>query len=160
MNLLHVKSVPGDRKRSFRVGRGRGSGWGKTSRRGQKGASSRSGWGGGLMREGGQMSLARRLPKKGFNNKIFRVSYEVVNVERLGRAATAGVVTPDTLKEAGIIKKSARWVKVLGDGEVGGPLQVSAHHFSRGARLKIEAAGGTATVLRGAHGKLAPVSPG
>ena len=160
MNLTEVKSVPVDRKRRSRVGRGRGSGWGKTSRRGQKGAHSRTGWGGGIMREGGQMAIARRLPKKGFNNSGFRVNYEVVNVERLGDAAPGGEVTPDSLKAAGIIKKSARWVKVLGDGAVPGALRVAAHHFSRGARTKIEAAGGTVTVLPGRHGKQAPASPG
>jgi large subunit ribosomal protein L15 len=160
MNLNDVKSVPVDRKRSFRVGRGRGSGWGKTSRRGQKGASSRSGWGGGIMREGGQMPLVRRLPKKGFGNSEFRIAYEVVNVERLAAVAVNGAVDPDVLKAAGLIKKSARWVKVLGDGEPGAALKVSAHHFSRGAREKIEKAGGAVTVLPGRHGKLAPASTG
>ena len=87
MNLNDAKSVPVNRRRKSRVGRGRGSGWGKTSRRGQKGASSRTGWGGGLFREGGQMPLARRVPKKGFNNHNFRVNYEVVNVERLASVA-------------------------------------------------------------------------
>lgn len=160
MKLHDVKSVPVGRKRNPRVGRGRGSGWGKTSRRGQKGASSRAGWGGGIMREGGQMPLARRLPKKGFNNANFRVRYEVVNVERLQESAQAGVVSPETLKAAGIIKKSARWVKVLGKGDATGAFQVSAHHFSRSAREKIEAAGGTVTVLPGRHGKSAPPSAG
>ncbi len=160
MNLTEVKSVPVPRKRRTRVGRGRGSGWGKTSRRGQKGAASRAGWGGGIMREGGQMPLARRLPKKGFNNENFRVSYEVVNVDRLSAAASSGEVNPDTLKAAGILKRSARWVKILGDGEPGAALRVSAHHFSSGARAKIEKAGGTVTVLPGRHGRLAPASPG
>ena len=160
MNLNDAKSVPVSRRRKSRVGRGRGSGWGKTSRRGQKGASSRTGWGGGLFREGGQMPLARRVPKKGFNNYEFRVNYEVVNVERLSSVAKDGVVTPEILKEVGLVKKSARWVKVLGDGEPGGALKVSAHHFSRGAREKIEKAGGAVTVLPGRHGKLAPASGG
>jgi large subunit ribosomal protein L15 len=160
MNLNDAKSVSVNRKRSFRVGRGRGSGWGKTSRRGQKGASSRAGWGGGIMREGGQMSLVRRLPKKGFNNSIFRVRYEVVNLDRLSLAATGGEVTPDSLKEAGLIKRSARWVKVLGNGEVGAALHVSAHHFSKGAREKIEKAGGSVTVLAGRHGRAAEPSKG
>ncbi len=160
MNLNDAKSVSVNRKRSFRVGRGRGSGWGKTSRRGQKGASSRAGWGGGIMREGGQMSLVRRLPKKGFNNSIFRVRYEVVNLDRLSLAAIGGAVTPDSLKEAGLIKRSARWVKVLGNGEAGAALNVSAHHFSRGAREKIEKAGGSVTVLAGRHGRAAEPSKG
>ena len=160
MNLSDVKSVPNPRRRSFRVGRGRGSGWGKTSRRGQKGASSRAGWGGGIMREGGQMPLVRRVPKKGFNNKGFRVAYEVVNVERLASVAVEGRVDPDVLKAAGLIKKSARWVKVLGNGDAGPKLAVSAHHFSRGAREKIEKAGGVATVLPGRHGRLAESSLG
>jgi large subunit ribosomal protein L15 len=160
MNLNDAKSVPTPRKRSFRVGRGRGSGWGKTSRRGQKGASSRTGWGGGIMREGGQMPLARRIPKKGFNNYEFRVSYEVVNVDRLAGAAKDGAITPDILKDAHLIKRSARWIKVLGNGEPGAALKVSAHHFSRGAREKIEKAGGTVTVLPGRGGRVAPASPG
>jgi large subunit ribosomal protein L15 len=160
MNLNDVKSVPVDRKRSFRVGRGRGSGWGKTSRRGHKGAASRTGWGGGIMREGGQMPLVRRVPKKGFGNSEFRIAYEVVNVDRLAPIAVKGAVDPDVLKAAGLIKKSARWVKILGDGDPGVALQVSAHHFSRGAREKIEKAGGAVTVLPGRHGKLAPASRG
>ena len=160
MNLNDVKSVSVNRKRSFRVGRGRGSGWGKTSRRGQKGASSRAGWGGGIMREGGQMSLVRRLPKKGFNNANFRIRYEVVNVETIAAAARGGAVTPDSLKAAGIIKRSARWVKVLGKGEITGAFAVSAHHFSKGAREKIEKAGGSVTVLAGRHGRTAATSKG
>ena len=143
MNLNDAQSVPFPRKRSFRVGRGRGSGWG-----------------GGIMREGGQMPLVRRVPKKGFGNSAFRIAYEVVNVERLKDIAVSGAVTPEILKEAGLIKKSARWVKVLGDGDAGAALKVSAHHFSKGAREKIEKAGGTALVLPGRHGKAAPASTG
>jgi len=160
MNLNDAKSVPVPRKRAFRVGRGRGSGWGKTSRRGQKGASSRAGWGGGIMREGGQMSLVRRVPKKGFGNSAFRVNYEVVNVERLVEVAVNGEVTPDILKAAGLVKKSARWVKILGDGDLAVAVKVTAHHFSKGAREKIEKAGGTTTVLPGRHGIAAPASGG
>ena len=160
MNLNDAKSVPVGRKRAFRVGRGRGSGWGKTSRRGQKGASSRAGWGGGIMREGGQMSLVRRVPKKGFGNSAFRVNYEVVNVERLVEIAVNGEVTPDILKAAGLVKKSARWVKILGDGDLSAALKVTAHHFSKGAREKIEKAGGTVVVLPGRHGIPAPASGG
>jgi large subunit ribosomal protein L15 len=160
MNLNDAKSVSVNRKRATRVGRGRGSGCGKTSGRGMNGASSRSGWGGHIMREGGQMPLARRLPKKGFNNANFRIRYEVVNVEKLAGAAGDGEVTPDTLKSAGIIKRSARWVKVLGKGDVEGALKVSAHHFSKGAREKIEKAGGAVTVLAGRHGRSAEPSTG
>jgi large subunit ribosomal protein L15 len=160
MNLHDAVTITTPRKRSFRVGRGRGSGWGKTSRRGQKGASSRAGWGGGIMREGGQMSLVRRLPKKGFGNSEFRINYEVVNVDGLAAVAVNGEVTPDILKAAGIVKKSARWVKILGDGELAGKLKVSAHHFSKGAREKIETAGGTVAVLPGRHGIAAPASAG
>jgi hypothetical protein len=106
------------------------------------------------------MPLARRVPKKGFGNSAFRVAYEVVNVDRLASVAVDGAVTPEVLKEAGLIKRSARWIKVLGDGEPGAALRVSAHHFSRGAREKIEKAGGTATVLPGRHGKAAAPSRG
>ena len=160
MNLSDVKSVPTLRRILPRVGRGRGSGWGKTSRRGHKGAKSRTGWGGGIMREGGQMPIVRRVPKKGFNNAGFRVNYEVVNLEKLAGIARGGEVTPAVLKEVGLVKKSARWVKVLGNGEPGAALKVSAHHFSRGAREKIEKAGGSVIVLPGRHGKLAPASLG
>ncbi len=148
MNLGDVKSVPVGRRKTARVGRGRGSGWGKTSRRGQKGASSRAGWGGGIMREGGQMPLVRRLPKKGFNNVRFHIEYEVVNVERLA-ALGAAEITPDVLKGAGLLKKSARWLKILGKGEIPAAVGVAAHRFSRGARQKIEAAGGTVRLLPG-----------
>ena len=120
MNLNDVKSVSVNRKRSFRVGRGRGSGWGKTSRRGQKGASSRAGWGGGIMREGGQMSLVRRLPKKGFNNANFRIRYEVVNVETIAGAAPPRGRPPARHKQGGRQKNSRPQVKVGCPGPPGG----------------------------------------
>jgi large subunit ribosomal protein L15 len=152
MNLNDITSVPCGRRRKFRVGRGRGSGQGKTSRRGYKGASSRAGWGGGIMREGGQMPIVRRLPKKGFNNKNFRVNYEVVNVSRLVELGIEGEITPDTLKAVGLVKKSARWVKILGKGEITSAVKVAAHHISAGARSKIEAVGGSVRILPGHRG--------
>jgi large subunit ribosomal protein L15 len=154
MNLHDVTSVAPSRKKFPRVGRGRGSGWGKTSRRGQKGASSRAGWGGGIMREGGQMPLARRVPKKGFNNENFRVTYEVVNIESLA-ALKAGEITPESLKTIGLVKKSARWVKILGKGEITAKVLVAAHKFSTGAVAKIQAAGGTVRILPGPRGETA-----
>lgn len=157
MNLHEVTNVPAGRKHKFRVGRGRGSGVGKTSRRGQKGASSRAGWGGGIMREGGQMPIVRRVPKKGFNNANFRVTYEVVNVQRLADLAPENHITPEVLKKVGLVKKSARWVKILGKGDLKVPLKVTAHQVSVGARAKIEAAGGSVEILPGPGGVVAGV---
>jgi large subunit ribosomal protein L15 len=152
MDVSKVVGVDVGRRKKVRVGRGSGSGLGKTSGRGSKGASSRTGFGGLLHREGGQMPLIRRLPKRGFKNSLFRVSYEVVNVEQL--VAFAGApVTPELLKERGIVKKRAERVKVLGGGDVGVKLDVHAHAFSASARRKIEAAGGTATVVGATAGK-------
>jgi large subunit ribosomal protein L15 len=160
MNLNDAKSADVSRTRKVRVGRGHGSGCGKTSGRGHGGQRSRSGFGGRLHSEGGQMPLARRLPKKGFNNANYRIEYEVVNVWRLGDLELEGEITPDSLKEIGMLKKSARWLKVLGKGNIEKPIQVAAHHFSMGAKEKIEAAGGTVRVLPGKGGIVAPESTG
>jgi large subunit ribosomal protein L15 len=146
MDLSKVVGVDVGRRRRRRVGRGSGSGAGKTAGRGSKGAASRSGFGGLLHREGGQMPLIRRIPKRGFNNTMFRVEYEAVNVAQL--AGFAGLeVTPELLKQRGVIKKRTKRVKILGNGELGTALAVHAHAFSATARTKIESSGGTATVL-------------
>ncbi len=146
MAELHdLKPTPGSTHRRKRVGRGAGSGKGKTSGRGHKGQGARSGGGVRLGFEGGQMPLQRRLPKRGFTNKN-RVPYQVVNVRDLGRVG-AGEVTPEILHERGLIGRVGRPVKILGTGEVEGAYQVSAHAFSGSAREKIEAAGGSATVI-------------
>lgn len=135
----------GSKRDRKRVGRGPGSGSGKTSGRGHKGQGARSG--GGVRRgfEGGQMPLQRRIPKRGFTN-LNRVEYQVVNVRDLARIE-AGEVTPEILRAHGLIKRKNQPVKVLGSGEVEGAYQVTAHRFSDTAREKIEAAGGTVTVL-------------
>src|SRR5512143_2647047 len=129
-----------------RVGRGPGSGLGKTSGRGHKGQKSRSGYTSLRGNEGGQMPLHRRLPKRGFTN-IFRKEFATVSVEGLERAFAAGeTVDPAALKNAGLVKKSGS-VKVLGTGEISKALVVSAHKFTEGAKKKIEAAGGRCEVV-------------
>ena len=145
MAELHdLKPAPGSRRNRKRVGRGPGSGTGKTAGRGQKGAGARSGTTAKPGFEGGQMPLQRRIPKRGFKN-FRRVEYQVVNVRDL--AGLEGEITPETLKAAGLVANLRRPVKVLGDGDPGSALSVSAHAFSKSARAKIEAAGGSATVL-------------
>jgi large subunit ribosomal protein L15 len=144
MNLDDVKAVPIARKYSRRVGRGTGSGRGKTAGRGYKGQKSRAGAHRKLGFAGGQMPLYRRLPKRGFSNQPFKVEYEVVNVGDLGSFAAKAVVGPDELKKAGLIPRSAALVKVLGGGELKLALTVKAHKFSAKAKDAIAKAGGTA----------------
>ncbi|MDA0330076.1 MAG: 50S ribosomal protein L15 [Gemmatimonadetes bacterium] len=127
-----------------RVGRGPGSGTGKTSGRGEKGQKARSGGSVHPRFEGGQMPLTRRIPKRGFTN-INRVEYQVVNIRDLDRID--GEVSPESLKSAGLIGSIRKPVKVLGVGEIDKKLAVTAHKFSAGAKSKIEAAGGTVTVI-------------
>ena len=130
-----------------RVGRGPGSGLGKTSGRGHKGQKSRSGYTSLRGQEGGQMPLHRRIPKRGFTN-IFRKEWNTVSVERLEAAFAAGqTVNLQALKEAGLVGSAQREVKVLGTGEIKKALVVSAHRFTEGAKKKIEAAGGRCEVL-------------
>lgn len=151
MAELHdLKPAPGSRRNRKRVGRGPGSGTGKTAGRGQKGAGARSGTTTKPGFEGGQMPLQRRIPKRGFKN-FRRVEYQVVNVRDLARLE--GEITPETLKAAGLVASLRRPVKVLGDGDPGAALSVSVHAFSKSARAKIEAAGGSATVLGGGREK-------
>jgi large subunit ribosomal protein L15 len=145
MAELHdLKPAPGSRRDPKRIGRGPGSGTGKTAGRGGKGQSARTGYKRKRGFEGGQMPLHRRLPKRGFKS-FTRIEFQVVNLRDLG--AVDGDVTPQSLRAAGLITSSKRPVKVLGDGEPGGRLSVSAHAFSKSAREKIEAAGGSVTVL-------------
>jgi len=154
MDVSKVVGVDVGRRHKVRVGRGSGSGLGKTSGRGFNGAASKSGFGGLLHREGGQMPLIRRLPKRGFKNSLFRVAYEVINVDRLVEFA-GSAITPELLKERGVVKKRAERVKILGGGELTAKLDVHAHAFSESARRKIEAAGGTATVIGAPSGRSA-----
>ena len=128
-----------------RVGRGPGSGHGKTAGRGSKGQKSRSGYRHQRGFEGGQMPLHRRVPKRGFTN-IFRIEYDIVNISDLNRFEAGAAVTPESLAGMRLARKS-RPVKILGDGAIDRALTVSAHKFSAGARARIEAAGGRCEVI-------------
>jgi large subunit ribosomal protein L15 len=147
MELSNLKPKKGSRHAKKRVGRGPGSGHGKTSSRGEKGQKSRSGFSRKLGFEGGQMPLQRRLPKRGFTN-IFRTSYAVLNLSDLEeRFETGATVDRDALKAAGLVR-GARKIKVLGDGDLTKKLTVHADKFSKSAREKIEAAGGSCQVAQ------------
>ena len=145
-NLSTIRAPRKSSEKRKRVGRGMGSGMGKTSTRGHKGQRSRSG--SRMMRgfEGGQMPLHRRLPKRGFTN-IFREEYAIVNLDRLAGLGES-TITPEVLKKAGIIKRAEQLVKVLGDGELTSALTVQAHKFSKSAQEKITKAGGKVEVLQ------------
>lgn len=145
MDLGHLKYAKGSKKRRKRVGRGPGSGHGKTSCRGSKGQKSRSGAKSRSWFEGGQMPLQRRIPKRGFTN-IFRREYQVVNLGDLDRIKEKKI-SPEVLLKARLIRKRNVLLKILGDGDVTKPLEVSAHAFSRSAVEKLEAAGGKAILL-------------
>jgi large subunit ribosomal protein L15 len=145
LQLSNLKGITGGRKNRKRVGRGIGSGTGKTSGKGQKGQNSRSGGGVRPWFEGGQMPLHRRLPKRGFTN-IFKIYYELVNVDQLNRFAGIDPITPEVMKERGLIKKIGA-VKILGNGELKESLNVHAHKFSGSAQAKIEKSGGKVVKL-------------
>ena len=144
MNLSNIRAPKKATANKKRVGRGMGSGMGKTSTRGHKGQRSRSG--SRMMRgfEGGQMPLHRRMPKRGFTN-IFRQEFNIVNLEKLA-ALGETTITPDVLRKAGVIKSKNK-LKVLGDGELTVALTVHAHKFSKSAQEKITKAGGKFEVL-------------
>ncbi len=146
MDLKTVNQKAEPKKRPKRVGRGNGSGHGKTCGRGHKGAGARSGYRRRWFAEGGQMPLYRRLPKKGFSNAPFRVRYDVVNVGRLAVFEPGTTVDLAALEARGILKPRWGRLKVLGDGELNVPLVVRASKFSQTAREKIEKAGGTVHV--------------
>ena len=144
MKLNKLKPDPGARKKRKRVGCGPGSGLGKTSGRGNKGAGQHSASEFDERFEGGQMPLYRRIPKRGFRN-VNRVEYAVVNIDRLA-GLEADSVTVELMRDRGLVRKGMR-VKVLGNGEIGKALTVSAHAFTKSAREKIEKAGGKAEVI-------------
>ena len=147
MGLNNLRPPTGMKHPKKRIGRGQGSGNGKTAGRGHKGAKSRSGFKFKRGFEGGQMPLHRRVPKRGFHNP-FRVEYEVVNLDMLGVKFDAGTtVTPDLLRERGLVARGKQRIKVLGRGEVGKALTVHAHKFSGKAAEKIAAAGGATEQL-------------
>jgi len=130
-----------------RVGRGPGSGLGKTSGKGHKGQNARSGGGVRPGFEGGQIPLFRRLPKRGFSNHMFKTEYAVINLSDLNRFNDGDVVTPELLREMGIIKKQLSGVKVLGNGTLEKKVTVKAHKFSESAKEKIETSGGKVEVI-------------
>lgn len=147
MTVLHgLQPSPGSKKAKKRVGRGPGSGQGKTAGRGAKGQKSRSGGNISPAFEGGQMPLQRRLPKRGFKN-IFRKDYAVVNLRDLAKCADKNVVGPEEMKSSGLIKKKDVLVKILGVGDVERALTIRAHKVSKTAREKIQAVGGTVEVI-------------
>lgn len=145
MKLHELSAVPGARSEAKRVGRGAGSGNGKTAGKGHKGQKARAGRGMRPGFEGGQMPLQRRLPKVGFNN-IFGKSYAVVNVSDLDRFEAGSVVDAEALVKSGLVKKTLNGIKILGNGEIAKALTVRAAAFSASAKQKIEAAGGKAEV--------------
>src|SRR5688572_22807433 len=147
MSLNNLRPPKGMKHPKKRIGRGQGSGNGKTAGRGHKGAKSRSGFRFKRGFEGGQMPLHRRVPKRGFHNP-FRVEYEVVNLDQLEARFDAGaVVTPEALRELGLVARGARPVKILARGEIVKKLTVRAHKFSGKAAEKIAAAGGATEAL-------------
>jgi large subunit ribosomal protein L15 len=146
MKIHDLSPQDGSRKSKKRVGRGPGSGHGKTSCRGHKGQKSRSG---GKKRpgfEGGQMPLQRRLPKRGFTN-IFRQEYCLINIKDLERCKDVQILKPEDMRDAGLLKKKTCKIKLLGHGEISRPVEIQVHKASRTARQKIEAAGGKVEML-------------
>ena len=147
MKLNELQKNPGATHKRKIVGRGRGSGLGKTSGRGEKGQNARSGGGVRMVFEGGQTPLYRRLPKRGFDNAKFAIRYATINVEDFNRFENGTVVTPELLKETGLIKKQLAGIKVLGNGELKKKLTIKAHKFSTSAKEKIEASGSKIEVM-------------
>ncbi|MDR2978403.1 MAG: 50S ribosomal protein L15 [Rickettsiales bacterium] len=146
MKLHGLNALP-EAKKNKRVGRGPGSGMGKTSTRGEKGQKSRSGASIPAWFQGGQSTLFRRIPKRGFNNARFTKEYAVINLTDLEKFNDGDVITPELLNEKGIIKKQLSGIKVLGHGELTKKITIKAHRFSSKAVTKIEQAGGTVEVI-------------
>ena len=148
ITLANLKPTPGARRRRLRLGMGEGSGTGQTATRGQKGQRSRSGDGKLVGFEGGQTPLLRRIPKRGFTNGMFKVTYQLISLETLDRVfKNKAEIAVEDLRIHGLVK-GRRPVKVLGDGELKRALKVSAHAFSGSAKAKIEKAGGKAEVVK------------
>jgi large subunit ribosomal protein L15 len=146
MKLHELSPAPGSKKERKRIGRGIGSGTGKTSGKGHKGQNARSGGGVRLGFEGGQNPLYRRLPKRGFTNRS-RVEYSIVNLEELNQFTAGTDVTPETLVESGLVRNAKDLIKILGNGDITVQLTVRANKFSQSAVDKIEAAGGKTEVI-------------
>jgi len=147
MELHELKKNPGATKTRKRVGRGMGSGLGKTSGKGEKGQKARSGVSIPATFEGGQLPLYRRLPKRGFSNAPFKIRYAVINISDLNRFSDGTEVTPELLKDCGLLKKQLSGVKVLGEGNLEKKLTIKANKFSREAIVKIEESGSTYEVI-------------
>ncbi len=146
MNLGSLRFASGSKHKVKRIGRGEGSGHGKTATKGHKGQRSRSGAKFRAWFEGGQMPIQRRLPKRGFHNH-FRKEYQIVNVSDLERLENVEKVTPEVLYEKRLVRKKSMPVKILGNGEITKKFEISAHAFSESARKKIESVGGKAISL-------------
>jgi len=146
MNLHELKPAKGARRQRKRIGRGPGSGHGKTATKGHKGLLARSGGGKRAGFEGGQMPLIRRVPKFGFANP-FRTEYAIVNLKSLETWGGSETVTPQAMVEAGLVKRKTLPIKILGNGELKRSLVVQAHKFSKSAESKIQAAGGRVEVI-------------
>ncbi len=147
MKIENLSPAPGSKKKAKRIGRGMGSGHGKTSTKGHKGQKARSGGNKGPAFEGGQTPLQRRLPKRGFSNMPFKKEYAIVNLDDIARLADIGTVTPEILLERKILRELKDGLKVLGDGNITRPVIIKAHAFSASAVSKITAAGGKSEVL-------------
>ena len=147
MKIQDIMPGAGSTKKSKRVGRGMGSGHGKTSTKGHKGQKARSGGTKGPSFEGGQTPLQRRLPKRGFSNYPFKVEYAVLNLSDLDRLTGVDVITPEILLEKNMVKNPKFGIKILGGGTISRPVTVEAHAFSDSAVEKIKAAGGKAEVI-------------
>ena len=147
MKLNELKYNEGSKKDIKRLGRGSSSGTGKTSGRGENGQKSRSGGGVRVGFEGGQLPLYRRLPKRGFSNAMFKKTYAVINVSDLNKFEDGTEITPELLKDMGLVKKQLDGIKVLGNGELTKKLTVKASMFSKTAKEKIEKNGGKAEVI-------------
>ncbi len=147
MKIDELKPADGSNKKTRRVGRGVGSGRGKTAGKGHKGQKARSGGSTGIGFEGGQMPMQRRLPKRGFRNVPFKQEFAIINLRDLSRIDDVDVITPDVLHERGIVKDIKDGLKILGDGELTRSITVKANAFSSSALKKIASAGGRTEVI-------------
>ncbi len=147
MKIENLSPAPGSKKKPKRIGRGMGSGHGKTATKGHKGQKARSGGNKGPAFEGGQTPLQRRLPKRGFKNRPFKKEYAIVNLDDIEKLADIDAVTPEILIKRKIVRELKDGLKVLGDGNITRPVVVKAHAFSASAVSKITAAGGKSEVL-------------
>ena len=147
MKIENLSPAPGSNKKPKRIGRGMGSGHGKTATKGHKGQKARSGGNKGPAFEGGQTPLQRRLPKRGFRNRPFKKEYSIVNLDDIAKLADIDTVTPEILIKRKIVRELKDGLKVLGDGNITRPVIIKAHAFSASAVSKITAAGGKSEVL-------------